>query len=287
MVTEEELVEFLKIQEKPVSPAAILQFARQKGPGANRKSVEKILQALLASRRVHHLQSGGKSAGYTVTPPIVMTAASLLSHLKEADAPVNLTEARKAVGKVLQPWFDEALGQLVTTGSVSYFQRGAVRHVLARAPKPSDSLDDRSRKSLESIVAKINLSRKSPVSVAQMLSWLDESSAKEDFPTRPTAEEFRRWYEEDQKSMPSKMIPIRKTWKRYERWMNDQDTTAEPSVFRQAMREYYEAGQILLEPPERPQDIPEEEREILVPQRIGAPAYYWCWIAPLSTGHHS
>jgi len=39
----------------------------------------------------------------------------------------------------------------------------------------------------------------------------------------------------------------------------------------------YNDGQILLEPCERPQDLTEEERALLVPLALGPPGCFWSW----------
>lgn len=41
----------------------------------------------------------------------------------------------------------------------------------------------------------------------------------------------------------------------------------------------YNEGVIWLEPCEYPQDLPEEERALLVPLAIGPPGFAWSWVS--------
>jgi hypothetical protein len=75
------------------------------------------------------------------------------------------------------------------------------------------------------------------------------------------------------------MIPIPRTFDRYAAWANERGGLADSQVLRNLLEMLYNQGRILLEPCERPQDLPEHERSLLVPMSLGPPGYSWCWIA--------
>ena len=66
---------------------------------------------------------------------------------------------------------------------------------------------------------------------------------------------------------------------RYEAWAEERGGMADSQVLRNLLETLYNNGLILLEPCERPQDLPEQERAMLVPMSLGPPGYSWCWIS--------
>ena len=227
----------------------------------------------------------GKTTAYASRPPLDLCAESLalrLPLLQEAVAPAKL---KSLLPKSLQPWFDEALGRLVVHGLAHWLPKGKSRLVQARPVKPSDVLSAGARKQLEKVLAEVNRRRRQARQMKELLAWLDADSAVATVPTaasepgpapEPTPTQLRNWYEADRSASSTSMIPLPQTWQRYDSWASDRGWRADPADFKQAVQSMYEADEAMLEPHERPQDLPESERLLQVPLSVGPPGYYWC-----------
>ena len=124
-----------------------------------------------------------------------------------------------------------------------------------------------------------NRHRRTPRLLEDLLAWLDaeapQAAAEPGPAPEPTPHQLRQWHEADRAKSSSAMIPIHHTWKHYETWATGQGLKADVVDFRQAMEAMYNAGSAMLEPHERPQDLPESERHLQVPLSLGPPGYYW------------
>ena len=225
----------------------------------------------------------GKSAAYTSRPPLDLCAEALALRLplvKEATPPARL---KAALPKTLQPWFDEALGRLVVFGLAYWLPKGKARHVLPRPVRPSDLISSSALKQLKKVLADANRYRREPRRIEDLLAWLDAAAPSATVATpKPvatapalTSELLHQWYEADLAKSSTSMIPIPHTWKHYQAWSSSHGVQCEVSTFRQAIEALYNAGTAMLEPHERPQSLPEDERRLQVPMSLGPPGYYW------------
>ena len=227
----------------------------------------------------------GKSTAYTSRPPLDLCAEALalrLPMVKEATHPARL---KAVLPKTLQPWFDEALGRLVVFGLAYWLPKGKARLVLPRPVRPSDLISSPALKQLKKVLADANRYRREPRRIEDLLVWLDAAAPSAAVVTpRPkpvaaapalTGELLLQWYAADRTKSSTLMIPIPHTWKHYQAWASSHGQQADVSTFRQALEALYNAGTAMLEPHERPQSLPEDERRLQVPMSLGPPGYYW------------
>ncbi len=119
--------------------------------------------------------------------------------------------------------------------------------------------------------------RPQAATLADFIAWLDAEPAAS--VAVPGEAELHRWYEQDRVRSSTVMIPIPQTFARYAAWAAELGRAADSQVLRNLIETLYNNGCVLLEPCERPQDLPEHERAMLVPMSLGPPGYSWCWVA--------
>jgi hypothetical protein len=71
------------------------------------------------------------------------------------------------------------------------------------------------------------------------------------------------------------MIPIPDTYARYTEWAKSVGELVDSEVFKKALKELYDSGEAILEPHERPHELPAEQRDLQVPMAFGPPGFYW------------
>ncbi len=227
----------------------------------------------------------GKTTAYTARPPVDLCTEALaqrLPLLTQAAAPAKLKAALPAS---LRPWFDEALGRLIVRGQAYWVPKGRTRLVQPRPVRFSDVATAPMLNQLKKVLAEANRHRHDPRRLEDLIAWLETdshahapapaASASQPEAPEPTIEQLRLWHEADRAKSSTAMIPISQTWKHYEAWASGQGLRPDTVGFRQALESLYNSGSAMLEPHERPQDLPEHERGMQIPLTLGPPGYYW------------
>jgi hypothetical protein len=271
----------LDLLQRAGEPQTAAQLARQLPVKTPAKAVAAALEELAAAGQAI-VFTQGKGSAYATHAPADLCAEALTQRvalITEGTAPAKL---KAALPKALRPWFDEALGRLIVQGAAFWLPKGKSRLVLPRPVRPSDVLPAAALGQLKKLLAIANRHRGEPRSLAGLLAWLDGDTAPAAAEPPPpviaaqlTPELLRQWYQTDRARSSSAMIPIPHTWKRYESWASTMGMRADIVDFRQALETLYNSGSAMLEPCERPQDLPEDERHLQVPLSIGPPGYYW------------
>jgi hypothetical protein len=162
---------------------------------------------------------------------------------------------------------------------------GAKRLVYTQKPRPSALLTATQRRAMQKLFDAVNPARTQAATLMDFFVWLDaEAPSREESPTLPVSaipDEtlLHEWYQQDATRSSTMMIPLPRTFERYTAWAAANGSTADSQVLRNLIETLYNNGRVLLEPCERPQDLPEHERSLLVPMSLGPPGYSWCWIA--------
>jgi len=273
--------------EVPLKAAQIVKLVKpQAGRLATPKVVAAALDALTKEGRLNRI-TVGKMALFTTLSLESAAAAMLGPMIATAKQPPQAAKLRGKLPQALQPHFESALAVLVAQGA-AFVMPGAKRLVHARRPKPSELLDTAKRRALQTMFDEINALRSTPLTLGDFSAWLDDEACAESRPPEiearktalaPNAELLREWYEQDRMRSSTMMIAIPRTFERYTAWAAENGVATDSQVLRNLMTELYNNGRLLLEPCERPQDLPEHERAMLVPMSLGPPGYSWCWIA--------
>jgi len=279
------LLEAIKASPEPLTAAQVKKCAAVSAkPAALTVVLDDLAQAGLL-----HAFTLGKATAYCTQHPQELAASSLAGLVAQLTEPTAPTQLKAALPKALRPWFDEALARLIVKGQAWWLIKGKTKLVSPQPPRPSDLLSKPQHAALENLLAEVNRSRRTHRSMAQLLAWLDEEETLETSRTgtvrtttaeKPvaaalTTDQLLLWYAEDRARSSSSMIPIPQTWKRYTTWAEACDLQPSPDTFRAELKRLYDEGRIILEPCERPQDLPELERDLQVPMAFGPPGYYW------------
>lgn len=284
MNLEELILNALRHSASPLKAPQITKLVKpQAGRAASPKALKLALAALEASGRLSVFMAG-KTALYTTLGVEAAAAALLKPLVHAAKTPPQAGKLRTKLPPALQPHFEPALARLVAQGD-AFVMPGAKRLVHARRPQPSELLDAAKKRALQKIFDEINVLRSTPLTLADFAAWLDGASAPAPSPEKPVEALLpdeallRIWYAEDHARSSTMMIPIPRTMERYAAWAAENGGLADSQVLRNLLETLYNNGLILLEPCERPQDLPEPERAMLVPMSLGPPGYSWCWIS--------
>lgn len=280
------ILEALKPSALPLKTAQITKLVKpQAGKMATPKAMATALDTLVAEGRVQRIMAG--KAALFATQSLESVAEAMLRPLVHAaKQPPQAAKLCAKLPAVLRAHFESALGQLVAQGD-AFVMPGAKRLVHARRPKPSELMSDAQRSALRKIFDAVNAVRTEAVTLVDFAAWLDEEPAQRSpmlnlsspAVLMPDAALLREWYEQDRLRSSTMMIAIPRTFERYESWARERGGPADSQVLRNLMTELYNSGCLLLEPCERPQDLPEHERAMLVPMSLGPPGYSWCWIS--------
>jgi len=269
----------LELLQRAPEPLTAAQLARQLSSKTPARTVAAALADLAAAGRVIAFTQG-RSTAYATRACADLCAEALALRLPLVTQPTAPAKLKTALPKSLRPWFDEALERLIIHGLAFWLPGGKL--ILPRPVRPSDVLPAAAVSQLKKLLFAVNRHRSEPRSLADLLLWLDAGSSSTPA-ARPqpataaklTPELLHQWYHTDRTQSGSAMIPIPHTWKHYETWASSQGLHADIVDFHQALEALYNSGSAMLEPCERPQDLPEDERRLQVPLSIGPPGYYW------------
>ncbi len=285
MTLEQAILDALSRSELPLKAGDIAKLVKPSvGRTATPKAVSASLEALSAAGTLNRIVAGTLSRPQSLFTPHIPEAAAAaflkqgVHSAKKEQQAVKL-KAKLPVG--LQPLFEFALSQLVAAGD-AFVLPGAKRLVYARRPQPSELLDDTIQRSLQKALQTVNSVRSQPVTWEDLVAWLDSAPPAppvESAVIAPGESDLRSWYDLDRLRSSTMMIPIPQTFARYQAWATERGGVADSQVLRSLIETLYNNGHLLLEPCERPQDLPDHERALLVPMSLGPPGYSWCWIS--------
>lgn len=289
---EETLVRVLGTVVIPLKAGEIARQARLLlGGQATPKAVAATLDRLVERDVVKSFNAGTAAKPlryYTLSDLVCATAALLRPHVHSAKKAPETAKLKARLPASLHVCFEDALALLVDAGE-AFVLPGAKRLVYAHKPGPSAFLSAAQRKALQKILDQANSLRSSPATLEDFISWLDEGAAappvvRQPHPPSPAPPPLldesllREWYAQDRVRSSTVMIPIPQTFARYEAWAHAHGAAADSQVLRNFMEGLYNNGLVLLEPCERPQDLPAHERAMLVPMSLGPPGWSWCWV---------
>jgi hypothetical protein len=284
MTLEHAIQEALSRSELPLKAAEIVKLVKPAvGRAATPKAVAAVLEALSASGALNCIAAGTRSKPlplYTHHGLETATEALLKHWVHAASKEQQAVKLKAKLPAGLQPCFAAALDRLVAAGA-AFVLPGAKPLVYAHKPQPSELLDATLRRSLQKVLQAVNTVRTPPASLDELIAWLDASPSAPPVSTicAPEEADLRAWYDLDRLRSSTMMIPIPQTFARYQAWAAERGGVADSQVLRNLIETLYINGHLLLEPCERPQDLPDHERALLVPMSLGPPGYSWCWIS--------
>lgn len=284
MTLETTLLNALQSAAAPLKAAQLTKLVKPGiGRAATPKNVAAALEALVSSCSLTRIGSGAASLFTSLSHE--QAAAALLKpliHAAKKEQPAARLKLK--LPATLQPHFESALKQLAATGE-AFVLPGAKRLVYARKPRPSELLSATQRRAVQKLLDGVNAARTQAATLADFITWLDDEVPASAEPPQvssvvePDEKLLHEWYMQDAVRSSTMMIPIPRTFDRYAAWAGEHGGLADSQVLRNLLERLYNQGRILLEPCERPQDLPEHERSLLVPMSLGPPGYSWCWIA--------
>ncbi len=284
MTLDHAILDALSHSELPLKAAEIVKLVKPTvGRTATPKAVAAALETLSASGALNCIVAGTRSKPQPLFTSHTSESAAaaylkLWVHAASKEQQAAKLKAKLPVG--LQPFFEVALHSLVATGA-AFVLSGAKPQVYAHKPQPSELLDATMRRSLHKVLQAVNSVRTLPVSWEELVAWLDAVPSALPLVSVCVPEEanLRSWYDLDRIRSSTVMIPIPQTFARYQAWAAERGGVADSQVLRNLIETLYINGHLLLEPCERPQDLPDHERALLVPMSLGPPGYSWCWIS--------
>ena len=284
MTLENAILDAVKGAAAPLKAAQIIKLVKPStGRAATPKNVVAALEALVSSGLLSRIGAGA-AAHFTTLIPEQAATALLKPLINGAKKEQTAAKLKLKLPLVLQPHFESALTQLTATGD-AFVLPGAKRLVYTQKPRPSALLTATQRRAMQKLFDAVNPARAQAATLMDFFVWLDaEVSSREESPTLPVSaipDEalLHEWYQQDATRSSTMMIPLPRTFERYNAWAAANGSTADSQVLRNLIETLYNNGRVLLEPCERPQDLPEHERSLLVPMSLGPPGYSWCWIA--------
>lgn len=287
MTLEDAIREVLRSAPLPLKAGEITKQAKAlAGKLATPKAVAATLAKMAEAGSLHRFAAGTVSKPeplYTLLEQVEAAAALLKQGVHTAKKEQEAAKLKAKLPAGLQPHFEAALARLTSQGH-AFVLPGTKRLVYAHKPGPSAFLTAAQRKAVQKILDQANSVRPVPATLDDFIAWLDEGPSAP--PAIPQAEPpppldetlLREWYTQDRVRSSTVMIPIPQTFARYEAWALTYGFQPDSQVLRNFMQGLYNNGLVLLEPCERPQDLPAHERAMLVPMSLGPPGWSWCWV---------
>lgn len=285
MTIEHAIQDALSRSELPLKAAEITKLVKPMvGKAATPKAVAAALELLAAAGALNRIVAGSRSKPlplFTSHSPESAAAALLKHWVHTAKKEQQAVKLKAKLPVELQPLFETALGRL-SAQDAAFVLPGGKRLVYACKPQPSELLDATMRRSLQKVLQAVNSVRTPPAILDDLIAWLDAApplALPVESVCVPGESDLRAWYDLDRIRSSTVMIPIPQTFARYQAWAAERGGVADSQVLRSLIETLYNNGRLLLEPCERPQDLPDHERALLVPMSLGPPGYSWCWIS--------
>lgn len=273
------------LSQSPLPLTLAEQVKRLRGiVGAKAAKKDAVLAVLATLSTVRALSMNPRKSAelsYTVHDDAMITAHLLEHWVRSAKKPLKLPDLRKKLAPVLHPHFDAVFKALLEQQRLFLLPK-AIPLVLATRPSARDLIDTATLRRLRLLVQQVNAVRSSELTVDGLIEWLDGTvpAPVDEVSAELTPELLRVWYEADARRSSTRMVPLPKTWAHYAAWAAGNAQVADLQRFRSMIERLYNQGLIWLEPCEYPQDLPEEERALLVPLAIGPPGFAWSWNSP-------
>jgi hypothetical protein len=269
------LIEKLSLQAEPTTAAQLIKLLPERLK-LKQKALSAALDDLANAGRILALAQG-KGTAYCVRPALDLCTEALLARLRAIATASSPAQLKAGLTKSLHPWFDEALARLIVKGQAWQVSIDKQPYVQAEAPRPSQTLGPKSLQAAQDLLENANRRRRNPRSLADLCDWLDHDPVEEEAAAIaiPSGAQLILWHQQERGHTGSAMIAIPLTYERYVTWARSHALRADEEAFRGALKDLYDDGQALLEPCERPQDLPDLERRLQVPLTFGPAGYFW------------
>lgn len=284
MTLEYAIHDVLSRSELPLKAAEITKLIKPAvGKAATPKAVAAVLESLTTAGTLTRI--AGKPQPLFTSHSLESVTTALLNHSIHASKKEQpAAKLKTKLPLTLHPHFESSLAQLHTQGT-AFILPGSKRLIYSRRPLPSELLTATQRRALQKTLDAANSTREQPATLEAFIAWLDDAppatppASPVASVITPTEAELRAWYDFDRIRSSTSMIPIPRTFAHYQTWAAERGGVADSQVLRNLLEALYNNGHLLLEPCERPQDLPDHERALLVPMSLGPPGYSWCWIS--------
>ncbi|OYW70814.1 MAG: hypothetical protein B7Z37_29570 [Verrucomicrobia bacterium 12-59-8] len=284
MTLEHAIHDALSRSDLPLKAADIAKLIKPAvGRAATPKAVASMLESLSAAGTLNRIAAGTSAKPqplFTLHSPEAATSALLKHQVHASKKEQPAAKLKTKLPAALHPHFEASLAQLHTQGT-AFVLPGSKRLVYARRLRPSELLGAAQRRALQKTLDTVNSARAQPATLDDFIAWLDgvPPAPPTESVITPGEAELRVWYDSDRLRSSTSMIPIPRTFAHYQAWAAERGGVADSQVLRSLLETLYNNGHLLLEPCERPQDLPNHERALLVPMSLGPPGYSWCWIS--------
>jgi hypothetical protein len=268
----------LTMLREAIAPLSLHQIRLKLNSPLSLDEARSAVEELISLGQVKPFIGAGSRLLYAVDTPLALATRALERTLEKAKvAPRKEALLHSGVPRELRPWVAEALDVLIAEKRAFLMVHGAKAiRVHRKFPRPSDMLDRAERGMLQRVLNHVNRFRQSPLSLDDMLAFVDGETSQAAEKRAPTAEQLLTWYAADAgRSSSTRMVTISQTYQRYQEWAGD---GADRESFKSVLAALYEEGRVQLEPADRPGELTAEERELLIPLTFGPPGCTW---APL------
>jgi hypothetical protein len=171
---------------------------------------------------------------------------------------------------------DEAIGGLISNGKL--FEKPGTtksKKYTTRRPRPTSVLTARQRQSLETIVKGISAHRSHPLTLSELLEFLDGPVSRPPAGTL-TLDRLEELYRVD---LPSRggltSMPIPVTWRHYAAAVQAEGNTPNRAEFERVLLQGRGQGRIEMTTHEWPATLSAEEAAAAISQADGRVLYYW------------
>src|SRR5258708_3917915 len=176
-VIAESLVERLRTADRPLPLSTLGTMVRKQLLKVTNEALGSVLDRLSSEGRVHEHPVGRKAANASRCfwhAPADTYVDALLAQAVAARGEWTDSQLRKAVPKAYHELVDEAVGRLITSGRLfASVKGGRTRRWQTSAPRVTEGLTTIQKKSLETILGRVNALRRPVLTMAELLAFLD------------------------------------------------------------------------------------------------------------------
>jgi hypothetical protein len=281
--TQKNIFELLRSSDGPLTAKQIAQKACGSTSHKNIETIGAIVGELISQGTVFDFppERSGYGERFWYVNPTDWLAERIVTIVKEAGGRLTLPQVRESLRKWEVPYFDGALGKLISDKKLFYLTV-RFKYVLSSPPDPYDYLLPKHVTALREILERINRHRKNALNIEVLQTFLNGPSLAEILPTQasgiPSEDLLREWYHKD---LPKRgglsSIPIPLTWNHYESWCKSNNAKPDVEQFQEFMRDLHRAGKIEFISHSMTQSLSERESELSLRGSHGEVLYYWKW----------